>query len=65
MRGANPVVDVGAVTTSWAAQLEALMDPSTFVGRAPEQVSQFLAEEVVPALAPFQSALTGKAEVLV
>ena len=28
----------------------ALMDPSTFVGRAPEQVAEFLAEEVQPVL---------------
>lgn len=27
------------------------MDPRTFVGRAPEQVTKFLAEWVVPALA--------------
>ena len=26
------------------------MDPSTFVGRAPEQVAEFLAEEVQPVL---------------
>ena len=28
----------------------ALMDPSTFVGRAPEQVKEFLKEEVQPVL---------------
>jgi len=47
----------------WDAQLDALLDPSTFVGRAPEQVSRFLAEEVVPALAPYQGQLQGTAEV--
>ena len=31
--------------------LETLLDPSTFVGRAPEQVHQFLNNEVRPALA--------------
>jgi adenylosuccinate lyase len=46
-------------------QLEALLDPRTFVGRAPEQVTQFLAEEVAPALAPYRGALDGTAEVLV
>lgn len=33
--------------------IEALMDPASFVGRAPEQVAAFLAAEVRPALAPF------------
>lgn len=31
--------------------LEALLEPSTFIGRAPQQVDLFLAEEVRPALA--------------
>merc|ERR1719402_973891 len=30
------------------SQLEALMDTSTFVGRAPQQVHEFLSEEVQP-----------------
>jgi adenylosuccinate lyase len=34
--------------------LEDLLDPSTFVGRAPEQVEAFLSGEVGPALAPWQ-----------
>ena len=33
--------------------LDSLLDPSTFVGRAPQQVQNFLADEVVPALAPW------------
>ncbi|MCP4810163.1 MAG: adenylosuccinate lyase [Proteobacteria bacterium] len=33
--------------------LDTLLDPSTFVGRAPQQVSEFLEAEVRPALAPF------------
>ena len=32
-------------------ELEGLLDPETFVGRAPEQVDRFLAEWVEPALA--------------
>lgn len=32
-------------------QLNALLEPSTFIGRAPEQVDRFLAEWVRPALA--------------
>ena len=31
-------------------QLEALLDPRSFVGRAPEQVDEFLTEWVRPAL---------------
>ncbi|KAG6816830.1 Phosphoribosylglycinamide formyltransferase [Tephrocybe sp. NHM501043] len=33
-------------------QLDALLDPSSFVGRAPEQVDAFLKDWVAPALAP-------------
>ncbi|XP_035695349.1 adenylosuccinate lyase-like [Branchiostoma floridae] len=34
-------------------QLDHLLDPKTFVGRAPEQVDKFLEEEVKPLLKPF------------
>ncbi len=47
-------------------QLDALLDPKTFIGRAPEQVDKFLAEWVRPALGDeeLQTALgkAGKAE---
>ena len=47
-------------------QLDALLDPQTFIGRAPQQVDKFLAEWVRPALADqeLQQALgkAGKAE---
>jgi adenylosuccinate lyase len=46
----------------WAV-LDTLLDPSTFVGRAPQQVTEFILEEVVPALAPYSDKLDGKAEV--
>lgn len=36
-------------------ELDSLLDPSTFVGRAPEQVSEFLNEEVYPVLETFES----------
>lgn len=39
------------------AELDALLDPSTFVGRAPAQVRAFLADEVAPALAPWRDRL--------
>jgi adenylosuccinate lyase len=38
-------------------QLDSLLDPTTFVGRAPEQVSKFLSKEVEPALLPFEDIL--------
>jgi len=34
-------------------QLEALLNPSTFIGRAPEQVEEFLQEEVRPVLSKY------------
>ncbi|CDZ98090.1 adenylosuccinate lyase [Phaffia rhodozyma] len=39
--------------------LDELLDPKSFVGRAPEQVDSFLKEWVTPALAPFQDAIKG------
>jgi adenylosuccinate lyase len=43
-------------------QLDELLDPLSFVGRAPEQVDSFLAEWVRPALEPYKEALlTAKA----
>jgi adenylosuccinate lyase len=39
------------------AQLETLLDPSKFIGRAPEQVDEFLEYEVYPALAPYADQL--------
>jgi len=40
-----------------AHTLDQLLDPVAFVGRAPEQVSEFLAEEVDPALVPWRDRL--------
>jgi adenylosuccinate lyase len=39
------------------ADLDALLDARTFVGRAPEQVREFLAGEVADALAPWREKL--------
>jgi len=44
-------------------KLDALLDPASFVGRAPDQVLEFIAEEVKPALVPYKGQLDGKAEV--
>jgi adenylosuccinate lyase len=49
------------------ADLKSLMDPSTFVGRAPQQVDRFLQNYVQPALKPFADVLAteSKAELSV
>jgi adenylosuccinate lyase len=39
------------------AELETLLDPKSFVGRAPEQVTKFIKEWVRPALEPYQDAI--------
>jgi hypothetical protein len=39
------------------------LDPQTFIGRAPEQVDEFLLEEVDPVLSKYPAqALAGKVE---
>ncbi len=43
-------------------QIEALMDPSTFIGRAPQQVERFLSEEVDAVLKPYAEQLAGSSE---
>jgi adenylosuccinate lyase len=35
-------------------ELEQLLDPKSFIGRAPQQVDKFIAEEVGKALKPYQ-----------
>ncbi|MED5374052.1 MAG: adenylosuccinate lyase [Myxococcota bacterium] len=45
--------------------LESLLDPASFIGRAPEQVAAFLEHEVEPALAPFAEALGARPELSV
>ena len=48
-----------------AVDLEAVVDPSQFVGRAPEQVDQFLEQVVDPIRQRYRDALGGEAEVKV
>lgn len=43
-------------------QLDSLMDPHTFIGRAPEQVDEFISEEVQPILNKYSFILSGKEE---
>lgn len=45
--------------------LDLLLNPDTYVGRAPAQVSVFIEQEVRPALKPYQNILEGTAEVSV
>lgn len=35
-------------------ELDQLLDPSSFIGRAPQQVDKFITEEVEKALEPYQ-----------
>uniref|UniRef100_A0A667YG10 Adenylosuccinate lyase n=1 Tax=Myripristis murdjan TaxID=586833 RepID=A0A667YG10_9TELE len=43
-------------------QLDALLDPKTFIGRAPQQVARFLSEEVRPLLEPYKAKMDVKIE---
>jgi adenylosuccinate lyase len=43
------------------SQIDALLDPSTFIGRAPQQVDRFLAQEVRPALEKYSAGFGGEA----
>ena len=44
-------------------ELKEKMDPSRYVGRAPEQTEEFLQEVVKPALEPFRNDIGLKAEI--
>ncbi|XP_043217424.1 adenylosuccinate lyase-like [Amphibalanus amphitrite] len=44
------------------ARLDSLLDPASFTGRAEQQVSKFLSEEVAPVLSLYQGQLEGSAE---
>ena len=46
-------------------KLASLLDPSTFTGRAPEQVDRFLKDEVRPLLAPYADRLAGDSQLSV
>uniref|UniRef100_A0A672Y4A4 Adenylosuccinate lyase n=1 Tax=Sphaeramia orbicularis TaxID=375764 RepID=A0A672Y4A4_9TELE len=43
-------------------QLDALLEPKTFIGRAPQQVARFLSEEVRPLLEPYKAKMDVKIE---
>ena len=46
-------------------ELEAILDPAKYVGRAPEQTTDFLKEVVEPAIAPYNDIQDEKAEITV
>ncbi|CAI5674690.1 adenylosuccinate lyase-like [Oreochromis niloticus] len=46
-------------------QLDALLDPKTFIGCAPQQVAKFLTEEVRPLLEPYKSNMDVKVDFVV
>ena len=46
-------------------ELEAILDPAKYVGRAPEQTTDFLKEVVEPAIAPYNNIQDEKAEITV
>uniref|UniRef100_A0A672RYD2 Adenylosuccinate lyase n=1 Tax=Sinocyclocheilus grahami TaxID=75366 RepID=A0A672RYD2_SINGR len=48
--------------TSILGQLDSILDPKTFIGRAPQQVTRFLSEEVRPVLEPYKSKMDVKIE---
>ncbi|GAB0093676.1 Adenylosuccinate lyase [Sergentomyia squamirostris] len=41
-------------------QIDAILDPQTFIGRAPQQVEEFLQEEVAQVLAKYKDVLKGQ-----
>ncbi len=47
------------------SRLDAILDPKSFIGRAPQQVLRFLEEEVAPALEPYAGRLGWSAELKV
>ena len=64
----NPLLDLLAADPAFAkvkGSLAEVVDPLRFVGRAPEQVDAFLAEEVMPRLGDWRAAAAGGDDVRV
>jgi len=62
--GRNDLLDRLAGDDAFAAvDLKSTLDPARFVGRAPEQVDEFVAEVVNPIRAKYPEALGGTGEV--
>ena len=64
--GENDLLKRLATDTAFAkVDLTSVLDPAQFVGRAPEQVDEFIAQIVSPIRAKYPAELAGKAEVRV
>jgi adenylosuccinate lyase len=62
--GENDLIDRLAADAAFAkVDFHAVLDSSQFVGRAPEQVDQFIAEVVEPIRARYGDQMDGEAEV--
>ena len=61
---ANNLIDLIAAHPAFAmlsrAELTAHLEPCRYIGRCPEQVEEFLTEEVEPVLERYPQALAGK-----
>ena len=64
--GANDLIERLQADEAFAAvDYRGLLDPAGFVGRAPEQVDEFIAEMIEPIRAMYPEDLGGRAEVSV
>lgn len=60
----NNLIDLIAANPKFGMTKEALMvhmKPEAYIGRCPQQVEEFLNNDVAPAIAPFADALSGAA----
>ena len=63
--GSNDLIDRIRASAYFApvlGELDSILDPASFIGRAPEQVDRFLDDEVTPALESYQNQLGGSSE---
>jgi adenylosuccinate lyase len=64
--GRNDLVDRIAADPAFMvtkAEIEAILEPTNFIGRSAEQVTEFVAEVIDPLLTAHQGEMSGKAEV--
>ena len=61
----SELVDYGAATGQVRAEIDQVLDLREFVGRAPEQVVEFVVGDVEPVLARHQEALGVESDVRV
>ena len=58
----NNLIDLMAADPSFGMtkeEMDAHLDPSAYIGRCPEQVEEFLAQEIQPVLERYSAALAG------